>query len=147
MIRRPPRSTRTDTRFPYTTLFRSPDCRESWSGSDFARSIRQPLLSDSPSTATTGLERPWKRRDIPDRQRVVLARAGLLPHFARWRHAEFSASVANGSSVADVLASSRVGERRDGQECASAYRSGGRTAQYNTHKQVVWSRSNKSQYS
>src|SRR3546814_2528355 len=25
MIRRPPRSTRTDTRFPYTTLFRSPD--------------------------------------------------------------------------------------------------------------------------
>src|SRR3546814_19145171 len=30
MIRRPPRSTRTDTRFPYTTLFRS------WSGSDHA---------------------------------------------------------------------------------------------------------------
>src|SRR3546814_11640967 len=29
MIRRPPRSTRTDTLFPYTTLFRSPDrcCR------------------------------------------------------------------------------------------------------------------------
>src|SRR3546814_9859544 len=25
MIRRPPRSTRTDTRFPYTTLFRSPE--------------------------------------------------------------------------------------------------------------------------
>src|SRR3546814_7943806 len=27
MIRRPPRSTRTDTLFPYTTLFRSPDER------------------------------------------------------------------------------------------------------------------------
>src|SRR3546814_5771231 len=27
MIRRPPRSTRTDTLFPYTTLFRSPACR------------------------------------------------------------------------------------------------------------------------
>src|SRR3546814_9848623 len=27
MIRRPPRSTRTDTLFPYTTLFRSPDVR------------------------------------------------------------------------------------------------------------------------
>src|SRR3546814_3476596 len=26
MIRRPPRSTRTDTLFPYTTLFRSTDC-------------------------------------------------------------------------------------------------------------------------
>src|SRR3546814_9469345 len=28
MIRRPPRSTRTDTLFPYTTLFRSRDIRE-----------------------------------------------------------------------------------------------------------------------
>src|SRR3546814_8591084 len=28
MIRRPPRSTRTDTLFPYTTLFRSRDCRD-----------------------------------------------------------------------------------------------------------------------
>src|SRR3546814_885093 len=28
MIRRPPRSTRTDTLFPYTTLFRSPEERE-----------------------------------------------------------------------------------------------------------------------
>src|SRR3546814_3564029 len=28
MIRRPPRSTRTDTLFPYTTLFRSPVLRE-----------------------------------------------------------------------------------------------------------------------
>src|SRR3546814_7105574 len=27
MIRRPPRSTRTDTLFPYTTLFRSAHCR------------------------------------------------------------------------------------------------------------------------
>src|SRR3546814_11416971 len=27
MIRRPPRSTRTDTLFPYTTLFRSPEAR------------------------------------------------------------------------------------------------------------------------
>src|SRR3546814_8083559 len=32
MIRRPPRSTRTDTLFPYTTLFRSP--RHSRDGSD-----------------------------------------------------------------------------------------------------------------
>src|SRR3546814_5547783 len=29
MIRRPPRSTRTDTLFPYTTLFRSPRCSAS----------------------------------------------------------------------------------------------------------------------
>src|SRR3546814_14001966 len=30
MIRRPPRSTRTDTLFPYTTLFRSPSAPRSW---------------------------------------------------------------------------------------------------------------------
>src|SRR3546814_8187139 len=30
MIRRPPRSTRTDTLFPYTTLFRSLPCHPSW---------------------------------------------------------------------------------------------------------------------
>src|SRR3546814_10899832 len=30
MIRRPPRSTRTDTLFPYTTLFRSVPCKCEW---------------------------------------------------------------------------------------------------------------------
>src|SRR3546814_12338296 len=30
MIRRPPRSTRTDTLFPYTTLFRSPEAYQGW---------------------------------------------------------------------------------------------------------------------
>src|SRR3546814_2041780 len=42
MIRRPPRSTRTDTLFPYTTLFRSPraykpPCRMCWSSSGRGR--------------------------------------------------------------------------------------------------------------
>src|SRR3546814_1964950 len=32
MIRRPPRSTRTDTLFPYTTLFRSPHTRKKTAG-------------------------------------------------------------------------------------------------------------------
>src|SRR3546814_6507121 len=32
MIRRPPRSTRTDTLFPYTTLFRSDGGGHSWAG-------------------------------------------------------------------------------------------------------------------
>src|SRR3546814_20677195 len=35
MIRRPPRSTRTDTLFPYTTLFRSPNDSHGWT--DIAR--------------------------------------------------------------------------------------------------------------
>src|SRR3546814_6873133 len=54
MIRRPPRSTRTDTLFPYTTLFRScvatsrdSDGRTSLHGSR-SRLLTQPLRDDDP---------------------------------------------------------------------------------------------------
>src|SRR3546814_2280041 len=40
MIRRPPRSTRTDTLFPYTTLFRSSDGGPGDFGASFHRHIR-----------------------------------------------------------------------------------------------------------
>src|SRR3546814_7782158 len=46
MLRRPPRSTRTDTLFPYTTLFRS------W------RPVRRPERVVGPQTALPGRERP-----------------------------------------------------------------------------------------
>src|SRR3546814_1424429 len=46
MIRRPPRSTRTDTLFPYTTLFRS------WqAGLDLARQARTRPATPSPKAA------------------------------------------------------------------------------------------------
>src|SRR3546814_6776976 len=44
MIRRPPRSTRTDTLFPYTTLFRSPSSR--------SPNRRGPRTSASPPSAS-----------------------------------------------------------------------------------------------
>src|SRR3546814_3416172 len=40
MMRRPPRSTRTDTLFPYTTLFRSSDARIAQHPSDMAVALR-----------------------------------------------------------------------------------------------------------
>src|SRR3546814_3636362 len=43
MIRRPPRSTRTDTLFPYTTLFRSP-----------STATARIFLTRSPSASTSG---------------------------------------------------------------------------------------------
>src|SRR3546814_4857665 len=52
MIRRPPRSTRTDTLFPYTTLFRS--SRATISPSSACRSCRCSI-----SCASTG----WRRHD------------------------------------------------------------------------------------
>src|SRR3546814_14743570 len=42
MIRRPPRSTRTDTLFPYTTLFRSPGLRQRPSGIRDEQLVLQP---------------------------------------------------------------------------------------------------------
>src|SRR3546814_10328840 len=47
MIRRPPRSTRTDTLFPYTTLFRSPLPHPGGASYDQHRLIRLPY-SDQP---------------------------------------------------------------------------------------------------
>src|SRR3546814_7530493 len=52
MIRRPPRSTRTDTLFPYTTLFRSTRFRS-------ARALRPPPRGRRRSRATN---RFWSRR-------------------------------------------------------------------------------------
>src|SRR3546814_7400279 len=43
MIRRPPRFPRTDTLFPYTTLFRSADCMYSESQMFFRQWLRRPL--------------------------------------------------------------------------------------------------------
>src|SRR3546814_20986987 len=44
MIRRPPRSTRTDTLFPYTTLFRSLNFHVSLTDRTLSRTIRHLLL-------------------------------------------------------------------------------------------------------
>src|SRR3546814_15455362 len=54
MIRRPPRSTRTDTLFPYTTLFRS-----------------QPMMLETRRRLGIAriIERHDRRRDVPDRFR------------------------------------------------------------------------------
>src|SRR3546814_7120661 len=61
MIRRPPRSTRTDTLFPYTTLFRSPD---------LAR--REPRRCNAGlTTAQPGGVRRTDRHPRPCRQRPL----------------------------------------------------------------------------
>src|SRR3546814_5724957 len=60
MIRRPPRSTRTDTLFPYTTLFRS-NWDEVYSFQDFNRFNTQPIFNDSSSWVSyNGEPSPWR---------------------------------------------------------------------------------------
>src|SRR3546814_16751352 len=70
MIRRPPRSTRTDTLFPSTTLFRSPLPR---SGPGTRRAVGTgPGPARSTPTSHHGSARDRPRRD------VVLERSGAL---------------------------------------------------------------------
>src|SRR3546814_5476553 len=58
MIRRPPRSTRTDTLFPYTTLFRS----GRGAGQGAAAAFATPKLFQADAVAATGLvDRPVAR--------------------------------------------------------------------------------------
>src|SRR3546814_2268197 len=59
MIRRPPRSTRTDTLFPYTTLFRSHSISSADTPLPHRRSHGKALLSDAHGRLT--------RDDAPDR--------------------------------------------------------------------------------
>src|SRR3546814_3684063 len=68
MIRRPPRSTRTDTLFPYTTLFRSPgpaSCPAPAGGRSTARNRAgwpRPSSRRGRRCARTWNARPWPRK-------------------------------------------------------------------------------------
>src|SRR3546814_1908636 len=64
MLRRPPRSTRTDTLFPYTTLFRSStvaaefdDHRRSWARAIHRRQQVDPLARIQPAHRPRGMDR------------------------------------------------------------------------------------------
>src|SRR3546814_16048476 len=110
MIRRPPRSTRTDTLFPYTTLFRSREgerCPEQ--GSRRARRTR-------PASAGCrgGLLNDRLRVELFGRQAGELAITGTLHSPEDWTFAYHD----------DYLASDkRSEERRVGKECVSTCRS------------------------
>src|SRR3546814_14993563 len=100
MIRRPPRSTRTDTLFPYTTLFRS------------AASAR-PAVSGRPASDATARETQHARTV---RDRVPPLRPPPDPRRGR----RGGAGAAAGGAGAD---SRRSEERRVGKESVSKGRS------------------------
>src|SRR3546814_10517936 len=70
MIRRPPRSTRTDTLFPYTTLFRSVR--------------RWPLSADGGCAACDRNARQAQRPPLPARRRRHPVRAAPDAHLLHW---------------------------------------------------------------
>src|SRR3546814_5356441 len=74
MIRRPPRSTRTDTLFPYTTLFRSPWDRLSGRLPGVRPDLAPGLSGDGRRTARqhfpapAGFSQSWHIKEAPDRR-------------------------------------------------------------------------------
>src|SRR3546814_17657072 len=110
MIRRPPRSTRTDTLFPYTTLFRSHHHASHGPPPPRGRIVRSP---------------PQSRRSIR-RPRLV----DLVDPFGE--EARFAGRPAGGGGGGfadrleqDLAFVGRSEERRVGKECVSTFRSRG----------------------
>src|SRR3546814_17967914 len=114
MIRRPPRSTRTDTLFPYTTLFRSPNA------DGIVSKIRWVLdvYATREERALTKAQRlTWAEQAV----RTMRAAAGVL------------------KTIAEQPAR-RSEERRVGKECVSTCRS--RWSTYHYKKKKIRTRKN-----
>src|SRR3546814_10957882 len=118
MIRRPPRSTRTDTLFPYTTLFRSNDIDKrlsgpglsrgrgavSHSGSELERVMRRVVVTGLGMVSPLGgdVETSWKN--------ILAAKSGAGP-IARFDATAYACKIACEAKPA------RSEERRLGKEC------------------------------
>src|SRR3546814_20978838 len=105
MLRRPPRSTRTDTLFPYTTLFRS-----------FAPRASAPGVPPFPVLQSTKAESPAFRQACDQ----VGAECDRKDHCAT-RPTKKRAPVPVPSSITGGV--DRSEERRVGKECVSTCRS------------------------
>src|SRR3546814_15744180 len=106
MIRRPPRSTRTDTLFPYTTLFRSVERHQVESPGDPRTGIGVGLQRDSPSLRRL-------------RQRHHMRKFG---HVHAGRPGRRSAAIRSTTGIAAKAprsAATRTEERRVGTEWVS----------------------------
>src|SRR3546814_15092668 len=110
MIRRPPRSTRTDTLFPYTTLFRS-----AWVES-FVRASKLKHLKDRPLATFVLIHGSWHGGWCFDTVRALLEAQGhevITP--------DLPGMGGNEAELRGVTLRSE--ERRVGKECVSTCRS------------------------
>src|SRR3546814_15331975 len=118
MIRRPPRSTRTDTLFPYTTLFRSGDHRRAL-----------PRHPEDAGRKGAGRLLRASRRSGPQEKALDVGTARLAEAAAARGHAAGGSAIAGPekghSATARRAFEERSEERRVGKECVSTVRSGG----------------------
>src|SRR3546814_13529941 len=106
MIRRPPRSTRTDTLFPYTTLFRS--LILTLERLDLGRQHLEP-----PVLPVDRFELVFRRLESVLRERHPLLLGEVAIHQILGRDGD----------LADAILTERSEERRVGKECVSTCRS------------------------
>src|SRR3546814_17728258 len=125
MIRRPPRSTRTDTLFPYTTLFRSP--------AELGVAVTKAALERA-GVAPTVVQHVFMGQVIPTRPkdaylaRVIALNAGIpaeAPALTLNRPcgSGLQAIISGAQTIALGEAHVRSEERRVGKECVSTCRS------------------------
>src|SRR3546814_18564214 len=116
MIRRPPRSTRPDTLFPYTTLFRSRGPRQ--------RDRRRQRGNHARSGGTAIV---WRRTEMNEIARSWPAEAETLlddlVDLRRAIHREPELGLQNPKTLAKIKDALRSEERRVGKECVSTCRS------------------------
>src|SRR3546814_16155870 len=116
MIRRPPRATRTDTLFPYTTLFRSR--REKARDSAWNRKLRvaQAELDRMRSDAQFFAEQIAQIEQRANWLRAILPRDRQLAALREPADEIRDAIASAEASISNMLASPRSEERRVGKE-------------------------------
>src|SRR3546814_10118537 len=128
MIQRPPRSTRTDTLFPYTTLFRSPMLALAkprgqyirWKGGAWRApaSFRPAVPKQRISMPLVHLHSLWVGPRLNYQERLCLASAKAMGHdFTLWSYEPGAlAGVPEGNDLrdaAEVMARERLLQYRD----------------------------------
>src|SRR3546814_14290905 len=118
MIRRPPRSTRTDTLFPYTTLFRSPDwSTKSSINFNNATSSNYGCATNSNLAAMVADPNDLIKGATDTRNDTAAATRPVRTY------REKTQTGASGTLKAADTTSGRSEERRVGKECVSTCRS------------------------
>src|SRR3546814_19255165 len=123
MIRRPPRSTRTDTLFPYTTLFRSQTGDIDLPGIHHGNCATIAIDSDPIYTDWRLTDRPRKACFCGARisRRALTALAAVPRHFGRIATKQTAAFAAASDGVT-IARGARTEEERGGKEEVSTAR-------------------------
>src|SRR3546814_19950966 len=123
MIRRPPRSTRTDTLFPYTTLFRSDQEKAAGFLQTHKPQIQEFLVQRSSVNAFDAFSKslPLEQQGILDKETVRVAPIDTPAQLALLSEDRLT-TISVRLKTNDLH---RSGERREGKECVIKCRSRG----------------------